>query len=143
MRCGRANLSILCRRNFGRRVLVQLNMRRNHVPTIFVIGVFAVAACAFVATAEQRQRSTTTSRGRSTRVAAGDTLQIAGLSVAVWRPPAPRGAVPLILFSHGFGGCATQSTFLTGALADAGYLIIAPNHADARCGGRSARAQPQ
>jgi predicted dienelactone hydrolase len=40
----------------------------------------------------------------------------------------------LIVFSHGFGGCNTQSTFLMEALAQAGYLVVAPNHSDARCG---------
>jgi predicted dienelactone hydrolase len=38
--------------------------------------------------------------------------------------------VPLILFSHGFGGCAHQSASLTRALADAGYAVLAPNHKD-------------
>jgi predicted dienelactone hydrolase len=42
---------------------------------------------------------------------------------------------PLILFSHGFHGCNTQSTFLMEALAKAGYLLMAPNHKDATCGG--------
>lgn len=37
---------------------------------------------------------------------------------------------PLILFSHGFGGCAHQSASLTRALADAGYAVLAPNHKD-------------
>jgi predicted dienelactone hydrolase len=39
-----------------------------------------------------------------------------------------------VLFSHGFGGCNTQSTFLMEALAEAGYLVLAPNHDDAHCG---------
>lgn len=62
------------------------------------------------------------------------TLQ--GLDVAVWMPSgvAPSAGYPLIVFSHGFGGCNTQSTFLMEALAQAGYLVVAPNHADARCG---------
>lgn len=37
---------------------------------------------------------------------------------------------PLIIFSHGFGGCAHQSASLTRALADAGYAVLAPNHKD-------------
>jgi predicted dienelactone hydrolase len=41
--------------------------------------------------------------------------------------------MPLILFSHGFGGCAQQSFTLTQALADAGYAVLAPNHRDEGC----------
>ena len=64
-------------------------------------------------------------------------VTIQGRDVAVWRPsgPAPdEMGYPVIVFSHGFGGCNTQSTFLMEALASAGYLVVAPNHADARCG---------
>lgn len=56
---------------------------------------------------------------------------IAGLEVAYWLPA--HMPAPLILFSHGFGGCSTQSKFLTKALADAGYVVVAPNHKDASC----------
>ncbi len=58
---------------------------------------------------------------------------IAGRKTDVWRPAAGGRPAPLILFSHGFSGCGTQSSFLMRALADAGYLVIAPNHQDARC----------
>jgi len=61
------------------------------------------------------------------------------LKFLVWLPSgfaaAPAHSVPLILFSHGYGGCAEQSRFLTEALSGAGYAVAAPNHADARCGG--------
>lgn len=40
---------------------------------------------------------------------------------------------PVLLFSHGFHGCATQSRYLTTGLAAAGYIVIAPDHADAVC----------
>ena len=40
---------------------------------------------------------------------------------------------PLLIFSHGFGGCAKQSAFLTDYLAEKGYIVIAPDHADTRC----------
>ncbi|MBA2588987.1 MAG: hypothetical protein H0U98_10220 [Alphaproteobacteria bacterium] len=59
-----------------------------------------------------------------------------GLTYSEWLP---RGFalhhhdVPLILFSHGFGGCAQQSRTLTQALADAGYAVLAPNHQDKGC----------
>jgi predicted dienelactone hydrolase len=63
-------------------------------------------------------------------------IAIAGRLVAVWKPagPPPAKGYPLILFSHGFTGCGTQSRFLTEALAQAGYFVIAPNHHDALCG---------
>jgi predicted dienelactone hydrolase len=71
-----------------------------------------------------------------TLVAAQDqTLQIGGRDVDVWRPRgATSGRQPVIIFSHGFGGCGTQSKFLTEGLAERGYWVFAPNHKDARCG---------
>ena len=71
-------------------------------------------------------------------LAAGSAIHvnIRGRDVAVWKPAgaAPEAGFPLIVFSHGFAGCNTQSVFLMAALARAGYLVVAPNHADARCG---------
>jgi len=63
-------------------------------------------------------------------------VSVAGRDVVVWKPTgaAPDSGYPVIVFSHGFGGCNTQSTFLMEALARAGYLVLAPNHKDARCG---------
>ncbi len=63
-------------------------------------------------------------------------VNVAGRDVAVWKPagPAPEAGFPVVVFSHGFTGCNTQSVFLMDALANAGYLVLAPNHADARCG---------
>lgn len=46
--------------------------------------------------------------------------------------PLPDG-YPVILFSHGFTGCGTQSVFLTEGLAESGYFVLAPNHQDAGC----------
>ncbi|PWT98552.1 MAG: hypothetical protein C5B51_29080 [Terriglobia bacterium] len=40
---------------------------------------------------------------------------------------------PLVVYSHGFGGCGTVSVFFTEALARAGYIVVAPDHKDARC----------
>ena len=66
-------------------------------------------------------------------------LSVAGLAVTAWLPPAAgRTRLPVILFSHGFHGCAPQSRFLTEALAAHGYLVFAPDHRDATChGGRA------
>jgi len=47
---------------------------------------------------------------------------------------------PLLIFSHGLGMCSYQSVFLTESLASQGYIVIAPDHADAsicRIGGGS------
>jgi predicted dienelactone hydrolase len=61
----------------------------------------------------------------------GKLIEIAGLRVSVWEPPSDvPGPLPLVVFSHGFHGISTQSTFLTKALADNGYLVLAPNHKD-------------
>lgn len=43
------------------------------------------------------------------------------------------GGAPLVLFSHGDGGCGTQSIFVTEELARQGYVVAAPDHADALC----------
>ena len=59
-----------------------------------------------------------------------------GLTYSAWLPKdfaRHHHDVPLILFSHGFGGCAQQSRTLTQALADAGYAVLAPNHKDKGC----------
>lgn len=39
-----------------------------------------------------------------------------------------KGKFPVVLFSHGFGGFRTQSTFLTAHLASQGMIVIAPDH---------------
>jgi len=72
--------------------------------------------------------------GRTTHAVAE--IDIAGRRVAMWKPAgtAPPDGYPVILFSHGFTGCGTQAVFLTDALAQAGYFVLAPNHFDAGCG---------
>jgi len=72
--------------------------------------------------------------------AAEESVSIAGLRVTVWAPAVGvEGKSPVIVFSHGFHGCATQSRFLTEALAKAGYLVFAPDHRDATCDGGGAK----
>src|SRR5687768_1799078 len=56
------------------------------------------------------------------------TEQIAGRETVIWLPPGTDGPHPLVLFSHGAGGCNTQSAFLMRALAQDGMLVAAPNH---------------
>jgi predicted dienelactone hydrolase len=45
--------------------------------------------------------------------------------------PARCTALPLVVFSHGFGGCGLQSIFFTEELARHGYVVAAPDHKDA------------
>jgi predicted dienelactone hydrolase len=60
-------------------------------------------------------------------------IKIAGLDVAVSEPKSIlQQPAPLVIFSHGFHGSNEQSKFIMQALSDAGYLVIAPNHQDAR-----------
>lgn len=54
-------------------------------------------------------------------------------AVAQGAPAADCSLFPLIVFSHGLGGCGTQSVFFTEALARAGYIVVAPDHKDAKC----------
>jgi len=68
-----------------------------------------------------------------------EAVLLAGMKVTVWSEAAPATTKqPVILFSHGFHGCATQSRFLMEAFASAGYLVFAPNHQDASCAVASA-----
>jgi predicted dienelactone hydrolase len=66
-------------------------------------------------------------------------LKLGDLDVVEWAPSGgARERRPVVLFSHGFHGCATQSRFLMEALVRAGYVAYAPNHRDATCHGGSA-----
>lgn len=72
--------------------------------------------------------------------AAEQTINLAGMDVTVWSQEADEGVKqPVIIFSHGFHGCATQSRFLMEAFASAGYIVFAPNHRDATCHGGKAK----
>ncbi len=65
-------------------------------------------------------------------------------SVAKDAAPATCQTFPLVVFSHGLGGCGIQSAFLTEQLARAGYVVVAPDHADAICTVRDGlRKNPQ
>lgn len=70
-------------------------------------------------------------------------VKIGKLDVAVWKPAHAEGPVPLVIFSHGFHGSNTQTDFLMNALAEAGYLVVAPNHKDAITGGGGAFSKPE
>jgi predicted dienelactone hydrolase len=71
-----------------------------------------------------------------TTEAGQDSVRFGALDVTVWSQRTETNAKqPVIIFSHGFHGCATQSRFLMEAFAADGYLILAPNHRDATCNG--------
>jgi pimeloyl-ACP methyl ester carboxylesterase len=66
--------------------------------------------------------------------AAEQSITISRLKVTVWSKSTDKAIKqPIIIFSHGFHGCATQSRFLMEAFASAGYIVFAPNHRDATC----------
>jgi predicted dienelactone hydrolase len=68
------------------------------------------------------------------RAGDGEATRIGGVDVVVWTPPMPvPPRWPVVIFSHGMYMCPTQSTQLTSALAQAGYLVIAPRHSDSSC----------
>lgn len=46
-------------------------------------------------------------------------------------PPRACPGTPLVLFSHGIGGCGLQSLYITEELARHGYVVAAPDHRDA------------
>ncbi len=72
--------------------------------------------------------------------AAEQSINLAGMDVTVWSQDRDKGdRQPVIIFSHGFHGCNTQSRFLMEAFASAGYIVFAPNHRDATCHGGKAR----
>ena len=92
--------------------------------------------------ARERIRERVAERRESARQKTWEEVTIAGLDAAVWRPdPALSSLRPLVIFSHGFMGCKTQSTFLMEALAARSYFAVAPDHADASCG--SGRVKPE
>jgi predicted dienelactone hydrolase len=63
-------------------------------------------------------------------------IRIGALDVAVWQPSkAPEGRLPLIVYSPGFTACARDAAPLAGRIADAGYIVAAPEHADSACAG--------
>lgn len=54
-------------------------------------------------------------------------------ALAINAPVADCERYPVVVFSHGFGGCGTQSAFITEGMARAGYVVIAPDHRDSKC----------
>ncbi|HEY9684403.1 MAG TPA: alpha/beta fold hydrolase [Oculatellaceae cyanobacterium] len=96
-------------------------------------GLFAASAFTSQVRSENPIRDRLRNRFGKNERADGSVMrcEIAGLDCAVWAPSDTRQAVPLIVFSHGFHGSNMQSAFLMRALANAGYIVVAPNHHDA------------
>lgn len=68
---------------------------------------------------------------------AEQSIRLGGIDSVVWTPgPEAPKPWPVVAFSHGIYLCPTQSRFLTEALAQAGYLVVAPNHQDSNCDDR-------
>jgi predicted dienelactone hydrolase len=63
-----------------------------------------------------------------------EATRIGDVDAVVWSSSeAPFDPQPVVVFSHAMHMCPTQSRYLTRALADAGYFVIAPRHADSNC----------
>ena len=64
------------------------------------------------------------------------TIELAGRQTSIWEPTVAsdhKGPSPVLIFSHGFGGCATGVSYLMKALAGHGYWVFAPQHKDGSC----------
>ena len=66
-------------------------------------------------------------------IASVPSLDISGRKVSIWQS-SRLGVSPLVIFSHGFRGCSTQSSSIMTVIANSGFTVVAPNHADASCG---------
>jgi predicted dienelactone hydrolase len=63
-----------------------------------------------------------------------ESVTVAGIDAVMWSSSVAIDAPqPLVVFSHAMHMCPTQSRYLMRALADAGYLVVAPRHADSNC----------
>lgn len=60
------------------------------------------------------------------------TENIGGVEVEIRR--AGNGVYPLVVFSHGMGGCPGNTDGIQSRLADAGYVVVAPKHEDCHTG---------
>lgn len=55
-------------------------------------------------------------------------IVVGGVEVEVRRPG--NGVYPLVIFSHGMGSCPGSTDGIQSALADKGYIVVAPKHRD-------------
>jgi pimeloyl-ACP methyl ester carboxylesterase len=109
--------------------------------TAAIVSLLCAATALAVPATAQTLRERIKERSAEKPASKAGTIKLAGLDVAVWPAQNAKGPAPVILFSHGFNGCNTQSTFLMEALAQAGYTVFAPNHKDAACGNGVSKAE--
>ena len=57
-------------------------------------------------------------------------LKREGTAILDASPDTSGGPRPIVVYSHGYSGCSTSSTFLTEVLASSGFIVIAPDHTD-------------
>ena len=106
-------------------------MRRTILLSFVILALLATGAAASGPLRERLRQ-----RAKDYEAASGmQTMTIGGLTAAYWLPAEGASPAPLILFSHGLHGCKSQSVFLMAALAKDGYIVVAPDHKDAACGG--------
>jgi len=68
------------------------------------------------------------------RAAKEESVTVGGIDAVMWSSSQSiDDPQPLVVFSHAMHMCPTQSRYLMHALADAGYLVLAPRHADSNC----------
>jgi predicted dienelactone hydrolase len=104
-------------------------IRRRWIARVVIL--FAVAVLCIPAAAQEQTLRQRIAERRGAADRSAEDLRIGALQVSVWRPAGDSIApAPLVIFSHGFHGTSTQSTFLMQALAARGYLVVAPDHAD-------------
>jgi predicted dienelactone hydrolase len=92
----------------------------------------------------EQKKEAKSDQGSGRGDSAGMETTIAGLHVCVWKPApnAKHVPAPTVIFSHGFLGSENQSEFIMQALANAGYLVIAPRHKDSILGHQGGFAKP-
>jgi predicted dienelactone hydrolase len=110
-------------------------MRRILVLSLLVLALSAGNAHAKGPVRKAIQQHRAEKQQKRDEEAGVQTTKLAGLNVAYWMPEAAAYPAPLVIFSHGFNGCKTQSKFLMEALAAHGYIVVAPDHKDASCAG--------
>lgn len=127
-------------------------MRMKLVATILAAFCFCVDALHQAGAREQTQDVFNV--GYRVMTFKGEGAQAKTVPAAVWYPTAARaegftyagptagkaatnaaplegkGAFPLLVFAHGYGGCALGSVYLTESLARRGWIVVAPDHSD-------------
>jgi dienelactone hydrolase len=92
----------------------------------------------------EQKKEAKSDQGSGSRFSAGMVVTIAGVRVLVWKPVrnAEHAPAPTVIFSHGFLGSENQSESIMQALANAGYLVIAPRHKDSILNGHGGFSKP-